>query len=146
MPRPTGRTLIAGIALIFYAIFFFALFLSTGEAVPLARAKLLYRWTVVVVLGTFILAFGWFGFNPGSTLAGTDLRISFVVVNTMLAGTMAAHSVGDDEDRGRVDGAAVGATPVLDPGLVDLATRQKNDGILGFAKSGRRFDQRIENG
>jgi Amt family ammonium transporter len=39
----------------------------------------------LVVLGTFILAFGWFGFNPGSTLAGTDLRISFVVVNTMLA-------------------------------------------------------------
>ena len=40
----------------------------------------------MVVLGTFILAFGWFGFNPGSTLAGTDLRISYVVVNTMLAG------------------------------------------------------------
>ena len=39
----------------------------------------------MVVLGTFILAFGWFGFNPGSTLAGTDLRISYVVVNTMLA-------------------------------------------------------------
>ncbi len=39
----------------------------------------------MVALGTFILAFGWFGFNPGSTLAGTDLRISFVVVNTMLA-------------------------------------------------------------
>lgn len=39
----------------------------------------------MVVVGTFILAFGWFGFNPGSTLAGTDLRISAVVVNTMLA-------------------------------------------------------------
>ena len=39
----------------------------------------------MVVVGTFILAFGWFGFNPGSTLAGTDLRISTVVVNTMLA-------------------------------------------------------------
>jgi ammonium transporter, Amt family len=39
----------------------------------------------MVVAGTFILAFGWFGFNPGSTLAGTDLRISVVVVNTMLA-------------------------------------------------------------
>ncbi len=43
----------------------------------------------MVVCGTFILAFGWFGFNPGSTLAGTDLRISFVVVNTMLAGVAA---------------------------------------------------------
>jgi ammonium transporter, Amt family len=39
----------------------------------------------MVALGTFILAFGWFGFNPGSTLSGTDLRISYVVVNTMLA-------------------------------------------------------------
>jgi len=43
----------------------------------------------MVVLGTFILAFGWFGFNPGSTLAGTDLRISYVVVNTMLASVAA---------------------------------------------------------
>jgi Amt family ammonium transporter len=46
----------------------------------------------MVVVGTFILAFGWFGFNPGSTLAGTDLRISFVVVNTMLAGVAATLS------------------------------------------------------
>ncbi len=44
----------------------------------------------MVVVGTFILAFGWFGFNPGSTLSGTDLRISYVVVNTMLAGIMGA--------------------------------------------------------
>lgn len=44
----------------------------------------------MVVLGTFILAFGWFGFNPGSTLSGTDLRISMVVVNTMLAGVVAS--------------------------------------------------------
>jgi Amt family ammonium transporter len=39
----------------------------------------------MAILGTFILAFGWFGFNPGSTLAGVDLRISIVAVNTMLA-------------------------------------------------------------
>ncbi|MEP6670758.1 MAG: ammonium transporter [Chthoniobacter sp.] len=46
----------------------------------------------MVMLGTFILAFGWFGFNPGSTLAGTDSRIAVIAVNTMLAG--AAASVG----------------------------------------------------
>jgi Amt family ammonium transporter len=39
-----------------------------------------------VVLGTIILFFGWFGFNPGSTLAATDLRISVIAVNTFLAG------------------------------------------------------------
>lgn len=39
-----------------------------------------------VVTGTFILFFGWFGFNPGSTLAATDLRISVIAVNTFLAG------------------------------------------------------------
>jgi ammonium transporter, Amt family len=43
-----------------------------------------------VMLGTFILAFGWFGFNPGSSLAGTDLRIAVVAVNTMLASATGA--------------------------------------------------------
>jgi Amt family ammonium transporter len=42
--------------------------------------------------GTFILAFGWFGFNAGSTLAGTDLRISVIAVNTMLASAAGAMS------------------------------------------------------
>ena len=37
------------------------------------------------MLGTLILAFGWFGFNPGSTLAGTDLNIGRIAANTMLA-------------------------------------------------------------
>jgi Amt family ammonium transporter len=44
----------------------------------------------MAILGCFILAFGWFGFNPGSTLAGTDLRISVIAVNTMLASAAGA--------------------------------------------------------
>jgi len=38
-----------------------------------------------VVIGTLILVFGWMGFNPGSTFGDTDLRISVVAVNTLLA-------------------------------------------------------------
>ena len=44
----------------------------------------------MAVVGTFILAFGWFGFNPGSTLAGGDLRIAIVAVNTMIASATGA--------------------------------------------------------
>ena len=40
---------------------------------------------VYVVTGTFILLFGWMGFNPGSTLGATDLRISVIAINTNLA-------------------------------------------------------------
>src|SRR5262249_23206443 len=39
----------------------------------------------MVMLGTFILAFGWFGFNAGSSLAGADGRIGIIATNTMLA-------------------------------------------------------------
>jgi len=51
-----------------------------GHDIPMALA------------GTFILAFGWFGFNPGSTLAGGDLRIGVVATNTMLAGAAGAFT------------------------------------------------------
>ncbi|HEX9546389.1 MAG TPA: ammonium transporter, partial [Acidimicrobiales bacterium] len=44
----------------------------------------------MAALGCFILAFGWFGFNPGSTLAAADLRIAVVAVNTMLASAAGA--------------------------------------------------------
>ncbi len=45
---------------------------------------------VYVVIGTFILAFGWFGFNAGSTLAATDLRMSVVASNTFIAAAAGA--------------------------------------------------------
>ena len=49
----------------------------------------------LAILGCFILAFGWFGFNPGSTLAASGsgaLRIGIIAVNTMLAGAAASLS------------------------------------------------------
>ncbi len=47
----------------------------------------------MIVMGTFFLFFGWFGFNPASTLAATDLRISVIAVNTFLAGAAGATLV-----------------------------------------------------
>ena len=44
----------------------------------------------MAVAGCFILAFGWFGFNAGSSLAGTDLRIGVIATNTMLASASGA--------------------------------------------------------
>ncbi|HSS99953.1 MAG TPA: hypothetical protein VLK33_23120, partial [Terriglobales bacterium] len=45
-----------------------------------------------VVTGTFILLFGWMGFNPGSTLGASDLRISVIAVNTNLAAVAGSAS------------------------------------------------------
>ncbi len=44
----------------------------------------------LVVLGAFILWFGWFGFNSGSTLSAHELRISVIAANTNLAAAAAA--------------------------------------------------------
>jgi Amt family ammonium transporter len=56
-----------------------------GKAVPIPGHNI-----PMAVLGTFILAFGWFGFNPGSTLSGTDTHIAVIAVNTMLASATGA--------------------------------------------------------
>ena len=49
----------------------------------------------MAALGVFILAFGWFGFNPGSSLGASgsgSLRIGIVAVVTMLAGAAGSAS------------------------------------------------------
>jgi Amt family ammonium transporter len=46
--------------------------------------------TSLAALGVFILWFGWFGFNPGSTLSAHELRISVIAVNTNMAAAAGA--------------------------------------------------------
>jgi Amt family ammonium transporter len=45
---------------------------------------------ILAALGVFILWFGWFGFNPGSTCDAHHLRISVIAVNTNLAAAAGA--------------------------------------------------------
>jgi Amt family ammonium transporter len=50
---------------------------------------------ILAILGTFILAFGWFGFNPGSTFGASGngaLRIGIIAVVTLLASAFGAAS------------------------------------------------------
>lgn len=46
----------------------------------------------LAALGVFILWFGWFGFNPGSTLAGMNPGIGYIAVTTNLAAAAGAVS------------------------------------------------------
>lgn len=48
---------------------------------------------VYIVIGTLILMFGWFGFNAGSTLAVTELRVSIIAVNTFLSAVAGAFTL-----------------------------------------------------
>jgi ammonium transporter, Amt family len=80
----------------------------------------------IAMLGTFILAFGWFGFNPGSSLAASGngaLRIGIVAVDTMLAGAAASLSAmlytwwraGKPDPGMLVNGLLVGLVAITSP-------------------------------
>jgi ammonium transporter, Amt family len=67
-----------------------------GKYTRTGKANAIVGHDIVIVLtGCFILAFGWFGFNPGSTLGASgngNLRIGSIAVNTMLAGMAGSFS------------------------------------------------------
>ena len=46
----------------------------------------------MATLGTFVLWFGWFGFNPGSTMSADPIAISHVAITTNMAAAMATLS------------------------------------------------------
>ncbi len=46
----------------------------------------------MATLGTFVLWFGWFGFNPGSTMSADPVAISHVAITTNMAAAMAIVS------------------------------------------------------
>ena len=58
---------------------------KTSKAIPGHNIPL-------AALGVFILWFGWFGFNPGSTTSGTNLSIATIAVTTNLAAAAGAIS------------------------------------------------------
>lgn len=66
----------------------------SGRFGPDGRPRKIRGHSVTLAaLGVFILWFGWFGFNPGSTLAATDANIARIAVTTNLgaaAGALAA--------------------------------------------------------
>ncbi len=82
-----------------------------GHSIPLAA------------LGVFILWFGWFGFNPGSTLSGVNLTTAVIAVNTNLAaaaGALAAMMViwmrhGKPDTSMTLNGALAGLVAVTAP-------------------------------
>ena len=73
-----------------------------------------------ILLGGLILFVGWFGFNPGSTLNGNDLRMSVIAVNTFLAGCAGATVVmyarlvrtGKSDAVGAVNGSLAGLVAI----------------------------------
>jgi Amt family ammonium transporter len=46
----------------------------------------------LAMLGAFLLWFGWFGFNAGSTLAASELRISVIATTTSMAAAAGAFT------------------------------------------------------
>ncbi len=63
----------------------------TGKYSPDGKVKAIPGHSITLgALGVFILWFGWFGFNPGSTLSGTTPDIALIAMTTNLAAAAGA--------------------------------------------------------
>lgn len=63
----------------------------TGKYTPDGKPRAIPGHNIpLAALGVFILWFGWFGFNPGSTTSGTNLSIAVIAVTTNLAAAAGA--------------------------------------------------------
>jgi ammonium transporter, Amt family len=57
-----------------------------GKFTPLGTSTIALPSNIPLAsVGAFLLWFGWFGFNAGSTLSGTDARIGHIAIVTMLS-------------------------------------------------------------
>lgn len=63
----------------------------------------------LAAVGTFVLWFGWFGFNAGSTLNATDTRVATIAMNTLLA-SVAGGGAAMLYSLWKTDKADIGAT------------------------------------
>jgi Amt family ammonium transporter len=62
-----------------------------GKYGPDGKPRTLAAHSIPMAMtGTFILLFGWFGFNAASTFAATDVRFAFVATNTAIAAAFGA--------------------------------------------------------
>ena len=83
----------------------------------------------LAALGVFILWFGWFGFNAGSTTAGTDLSIAVIAVTTNLAaaaGAIVAMTISwikyGKSDIGMTFNGALGGLVAITAGCANVST------------------------
>ena len=64
---------------------------SIGKYGPDGKPKAIPGHSIpMAMLGTFILLFGWFGFNAASTFASSDIRFATVATNTAIAAAVGA--------------------------------------------------------
>jgi Amt family ammonium transporter len=91
----------------------------------------------LVALGVFILWFGWFGFNPGSTVSGNNPSIAMIAVTTNLAaaagaiGAMAmAYALWKHYDASLTLNGAIGGLVAITAGTANVSPGSAV--IIGF--------------